>query len=166
MTSKASPAKPLSIRKRDAILKVVSNKDKMNELRVLVEKFIFWDCSHPETRVNHEIIWSEFQHFDTSVFNATDPADIWTLNTILDRSKEDLFWEQQMSMEKGDELEAALRYVARNLFVWGESRVYHCRWMIQKDHVFWNWHVESEGPDSSLERRYFLPYTRGMRFST
>jgi len=56
MASKASPAKPLSIRKRDAILKVLSNKDKMNELRVLAEKSIFWDSSHPETRVNHEII--------------------------------------------------------------------------------------------------------------
>jgi len=32
-----------------------------------------------------------------------------------------------MSMEKGDELEAVLRGMALNLFLWGESRVYHCR---------------------------------------
>jgi hypothetical protein len=82
---------PLSIWKQDAILKVVSNKDKMDELKALAEESIFWDCSHPETRANHEMIRFEFEYFDTSVFNTTDPADIWTLNTILDRSKEDLF---------------------------------------------------------------------------
>ncbi len=45
------------------------------------------DRGAPKTRSNHELAKSEFEYFVSSVYEVTEPREIWTFDTITDRTK-------------------------------------------------------------------------------
>jgi hypothetical protein len=85
---KEGPPLLLTAGKAKAFTKLLKDKGKMAEIREKNDASLFWDHGAKKTREFREITRAEFEYSITANFEISGMENIWSIETITERTKE------------------------------------------------------------------------------
>jgi hypothetical protein len=98
--TKVPKAKLLSGATAMAFSKVMKDKEKMAEVQSMNDVSLFFDHGGKRTRDRREKICAEFEFFVETTCEVTITVEIWTIETILERTKSFLTVSLEVILEK------------------------------------------------------------------